>query len=689
MDPSATERYFDRELSWIRFNARVLAEAMDPSNPVLERLKFIGIVSSNFNEFFMVRVAGVPETDPRLPEIYQQASSLIRKQELYFKELLVPELEDAGIARVLPQSLDEKQFLFVKNLFRTELLPLLTPLAVHEEQPFPSLANLGLYRVFEVMTSEDSAATRYALVEIPKNCPRMITLPSESVHAFILIEDVIGLFANELFRGFMVGRQGSLRVTRCAEFTIDEEKDEDLAKLMSEALRSRRESPVVRLEIDAPGDITDLLQQHMDLEAHKIFKSESWLDLKSISQLAFQPGFERLKRPTWVPRPVLEMTEARDLWGLLREKEILVHYPYDSFSAFLRFISEAAEDPDVLAIKQTLYRTGSHSPVISALERAAENGKQVTVLVELKARFDEEQNIEEAKRLERAGATVLYGVVGLKTHSKVCLVVRREASGIKRYLHLGTGNYNEKMAQIYTDLNLFTSHDELASDVSSFFNVMTGLSTPGHFFRLEMAPYGLRRRLLRLIFRESAQTSSERPGLIMAKMNSLVDREIIDALYRASQKGVQIKLNVRGICCLRPGVKGLSENIEVVSIVDMFLEHSRLFYFSNASDEEVYLSSADWMPRNFDKRLELMFPVDDRKNKKELIQLLGLYFKDNVKAWGLDPDGNYRKKEPGDEKKFRIQAYLCQKTLENETLHNKQLTLELKPQRPKAAQKPQ
>ncbi len=684
MENIPQEKYFDRELSWIRFNARVLAEAMDISNPVLERLKFVGIVSSNFDEFFMVRVASVPETDPLLLEIYQQASSLIHKQQLYFKELLVHEMEGDGIVRVLPQALNEKQFLFIKNLFLTEFLPLLTPLAVHEEQPFPSLANLSLYRIFELTESTNLAAARYALVEIPKNCPRMIMLPSESSHAFILIEDVIGLFAQELFLGFMIGRQGSLRVTRCAEFTIDEEKDEDLAKLMSEALRSRKESRVVRLEIDASDDMIDHLKQKMGIEGHEIFKSEGWLDLKSISQLAFQPGFERFKRLAWIPRPVLEMTEAGDLWGLLREKDLLVHYPYDSFSAFLRFVSTAAEDPDVLAIKQTLYRTGNHSPVINALEKAVEKGKQVTVLVELKARFDEERNIEEAKRLERAGATILYGVVGLKTHSKVCLVVRREAAGIKRYLHLGTGNYNEKTAQIYSDLNLFTSHDEFAADVSSFFNLMTGFSSPGHFSKLEMAPYGLRRKLLRLIFRESAQSSPERSGLIIAKMNSLVDKEIIDALYRASQKGVQIKLNVRGICCLRPGVKGLSENIEVVSIVDMFLEHSRIFYFSNAGDDEVYLSSADWMPRNFDKRLELMFPVEDRKNKKELIQLLHHYFKDNQKAWGLSPDGTYQKKDPAGEKKFRVQEYLCQKALENEALHDKQLPLDLKPQRPKA-----
>jgi polyphosphate kinase len=683
MENDSQEKYFNRELSWIRFNARVLHEAMDPSNPVLERLRFLGIVSSNFDEFFMVRVASVPGTEPGFSGIYQQAFGLIRKQNLYFKEVLKPELEEAGIVRILPRDLNEKQLLFVKNLFLKELLPLLTPLAIHEGQAFPNIVNLRIYRVFEVAESSDPALLHYALVEIPRNCPRMISLPSETTHAFILIEDLLSLFAAELFPGFEIGRQGSLRITRGAEFTIDEEKDEDLAKLMSEALRSRRESPVMRLEIDAPEDMIGRLKEKMGVEEHKVLRCEGRLDLKGISQLAFQPGFEKFKRSAWTPRPVAEIEESRDLWELLKEKDVLVHYPYDSFGAFLRFITAAAEDPDVLAIKQTLYRTGQQSAVISALEKAVERGKQVTVLVELKARFDEEQNIEEARRLERAGATVLYGVAGLKTHSKVCLVVRREPEGIRRYLHLGTGNYNEKTAQGYSDLNLFTSQEELAQDVGSFFNVITGFSSPGHFSRLEMAPYGLRRRLLRLIFRESAQSSPDRPGLIIAKMNSLVDKEIIEALYRASQKGVRIRLNVRGICCLRPGVKGLSENIEVVSIVDMFLEHSRIFYFLNAGDEEVYLSSADWMPRNFDRRIELMFPVEDKKNKKEILQLLTLYFKDNVKAWELLPGGDYRKKEAGEEKRFRVQEALCQKALENEALHDKQLTLELKPQRPK------
>jgi polyphosphate kinase len=683
MDKIPQEKYFDRELSWIRFNARVLAEAMDPSNPVLERLKFLGIVSSNFDEYFMVRVAGIPETDPRLSEIYRQAFALIDKQRLYFKELLAPELAEAGIVRMLPPDLNEKQFLYVKNLFLKELLPLLTPLAIHEEQPFPNLVNLNLYSIFEIAEASDPKVVRHALVEIPKSFSRMISLPSESVHVFILIEDVIGLFAKELFSGFVIARQGLMRVTRGAEFTIDEEKDEDLAKTMSEALRSRRESPVVRLEIGAPQDLVERLKGKMDLAEHKIFRCDWGMDLKNISQLAFQPGFEKFKRAAWVPKPVTDMEEARDLWGLLKEKDLLVHYPYDSFDAFLQFIRAAAEDPDVLAIKQTLYRIGRQSAVINALEKAVEKGKQVTVLLELKARFDEEQNIEEAKRLERAGATVLYGVVGLKTHAKACLVVRREAEGIKRYLHLGTGNYNEKTAQVYSDLNLFTCNDELTRDAGSFFNVMTGFSNPGHFSKLEMAPHGLRRRLLRLILRESVQSTPERPGLITAKMNSLVDKEIIEALYRASQKGVRIKLNVRGICCLRPEVKGLSENIEVVSIVDMFLEHSRLFYFFNGGEEEVYLSSADWMPRNLDRRLELMFPVEDKKNKKELIQLLSLYFKDNLKAWTLSPGGEYQKKEAGADKKFRVQEYLCQKALDNEALSKKKISLEVIPQKPK------
>jgi polyphosphate kinase len=683
MDKIPQDKYFDRELSWIRFNARVLAEAMDPSNPVLERLKFLGIMSSNFDEFFMVRMASIPETDPRLFEIYQQAFALTGKQQLYFKETLAPELAKADIVRLLPPDLNEKQFLYVKNLFLKELLPLLTPLAVRDEQPFPNLVNLNLYDIFEIAEASHPEVLRHALVEVPKSFSRMISLPSESVHAYILIEDVIGLFAKELFSGFVIAQQGLMRVTRGAEFTIDEEKDEDLAKTMSEALRSRRESPVVRLEIAAPPDLVERLKEKMGLAEHKIFRCEGGMDLKNISQIAFQPGFEKFKRATWIPRPVTDMEEARDLWGVLREKDLLVHYPYDAFGAFLQFIRTAAEDPDVLAIKQTLYRIGRQSAVISALEKAVEKGKQVTVLLELKARFDEEQNIEEAKRLERAGATVLYGVVGLKTHAKACLVVRREAEGIKRYLHLGTGNYNEKTAQVYSDLNLFTSNDELTRDASSFFNVMTGFSNPEHFSKLEMAPHGLRRRLLRLILRESVQSTPERPGLITAKMNSLVDKEIIEALYRASQKGVRIKLNVRGICCLRPGVKGLSENIEVVSIVDMFLEHSRLFCFFNGGEEEVYLSSADWMPRNLDRRLELMFPVEDKKNKKELIQLLSLYFKDNLKAWTLSPGGEYQKKEAGDDKKFRVQEYLCQKALESEALSKKKISLEVIPQKPK------
>ncbi len=400
-------------------------------------------------------------------------------------------------------------------------------------------------------------------------------------------------------------------------------------------------------------------------------------------ELVHQPRFENLRRPAWVPKPNPEFEQAADLWALIRERDRMVHHPYESFDSVLRFLSEAASDPDVLAIKQTLYRTDRNSLVIKSLEKAAENGKQVTVLLELKARFDEERNIEWARRLENAGASVLYGVAGLKTHAKACLVVRREIEGIRRYVHLATGNYNEKTAELYSDIGFFSANEALTADIAQFFNVITGFSHPSSFNKIEISPQGLRRRLKRLILREGMRSHKNKPGLILAKMNSLVDAEIIEALYRASQQGVQIRLNVRGICCLRPGVKGLSETIEVTSIVDLFLEHSRLFYFQNGGDEEVYFSSADWMPRNLDRRLEILCPVDDAKRKAEVLEILKLYYKDNVKSWTLEPDGSYRKNVPGSEKSFRVQEYLCRKAEEGQAAGQKRPEQELIPQKPK------
>lgn len=679
------DQYFNRELSWLRFNSRVLAEAMDSSNPVLERLKFLGIVSSNFDEFFMVRMASLNESESLLKELYGKAGEIIRKQEDYFVNIMVPELEKAGILRIPQQALSDRQKDYVKNLFYRELFPLLTPIAIREDQPVPVLVGLSVYCATGLIKPAEPGIKHYAVIQIPKNYPRMISLPMDQGYGFILLEDLIGLFAKELFIGYEIVEQGLLRVTRAAELTLDEEKDEDFAKVMTEALRLRRHSHILRMEISGSEEMKAFFKKKLDLEEHQIYQTQGWFDLKGISQLAFQAGFEELKRPAWTPRPVLEFEETENIWDLLKERDVIVYHPYESFDAFNRFLAEAAQDPDVLAIKQTLYRAGGQqSPVLASLEKAAEKGKQVTVLVELKARFDEEHNIEWARRLENAGASVLYGVAGFKTHAKLCLIIRREAEGIRRYVHLGTGNYNEKTARLYSDIGYFTSHEGMTNDASAFFNVITGYSTPVGMSKIDIAPYTLRRKLERLIVREAMRSRKDQPGLIIAKMNSLVDPEIIEALYHASKAGVQIKLNVRGICCLKPGIKGLSENIEVTSIVDMFLEHSRMFYFYNGGDEELYLSSADWMQRNLNRRLEIMFPIENKKCKKDLVEVLKMYFKDNVKSWRLLPDGDYAKIDAGSEKKFRVQEYLCRRALDREAIHKKSSPTDLKPQRPKS-----
>lgn len=650
-------KYFDRELSWVQFNRRVLSEAMDASNPVMERLKFLGIVSSNFDEFFMVRIPGI--SDPEAAKrVYGQAFELIDQQNQYFMDVLVKELEKHGIRRITPEAFQDRQIEYVKNLFHRELLPLLTPVALREDAPLPILASLSLYRILELSDPQGPGKSQFAVIEIPKNFPRMITIPSDSGFVFLLAEDLISLYMKELFQGYEVLQDGLMRITRASELSLDEEKDEDFATTMSEALRLRRGNDMVRLEIAATDSMVHFLSDKLEIPDFKIYRQRAWFDLKGISQLAFRPQFEDLKRPAWTPQPNPDFAEAEDLWKLVREKDILVHQPYESFDSFIRFISEAASDPDVLAIKQTLYRAAEPSAVIPYLEKAAENGKQVTVLVELKARFDEARNIGWARRLVNAGATVLYGIAGLKTHAKACLVVRREVDGIRRYLHLSTGNYNEVTAQIYTDFGFFTSNEDLTRDVASLFNFITGFSHPSGFSKIEISPFGLRRKIKRLILRESLRSNREKPGVIIAKMNSLVDPEVIDLLYKASNAGVQIKLMVRGICCLRPGVKGQSENIEVTSLVDMFLEHSRIYYFYNGGDEELYLSSADWMPRNFDRRLEVMFPVENEKTKKNLLDILKIYFKDNTKSWKLLPDGNYQRYPRQDEKEFRVQEYL-------------------------------
>ena len=676
--------FLDRELSLLEFQARVLAEGMDPANPLLERLKFIGIVSSNMDEFFMNRFPRLETEGPATEAVRQKARALMQRQWLYFRETMAPELEAAGLKRVLPGMQDERQTAYLVNFFAKELLPILTPVALAPEREPPALANLGLYLVAALAEPGRKPAAsgvplKYALVEIPQSLPRMVVLPAESGLRYMLIEDVLRMNVASLFAGYDLVAAGVMRPTRAAAMSIDEERDEDFIKMMSEALKARRRNPVVRLEASAPAEMLAFVRDRLDLGAAEVFEFADWLDLKGVSQIAFQAGFAELKRPAWEPQPAAEFEKSDDLFQLLRQKDVLVHHPYESFDVVARFLREAASDPDVLAIKQTLYRAGRHSAIINSLEAAAEAGKRVTVLVELKARFDEESNIEWARRLEAAGATVIYGVAGLKTHAKACLVVRREPDGIRRYAHLSTGNYNEKTARLYSDLGLFTSKEEYVADVSAFFNMITGYSQPANWAKIEVAPYGLRRRLLRLIAREAMTSTKSRPGQITAKMNSLADPELIEALYAASKAGVQVRLNVRGVCRLRPGVKDLSENIEVASVVDMFLEHARAFHFANRGEDEVYLSSADWMPRNLDRRVEIMFPVEDKDCKKELIELLKLYFRDNEKAWRLQSDGSYQKVAGDAKKKIRAQEHLCARAVEKAALLAKSAPTQLKP----------
>lgn len=677
------ERFINRELSALEFNARVLAEAMDPSNPPMERLKFIGIVSSNLDEFFMVRMASLKHEKQPVEAVRERAHALMRTRNDYFLKTLLPEFEAAGLARLRMETVSVEQREYLAGFFKKEILPVLTPIAIDAERPLPVLGNLNIHLVVSLRDPNAKKTVRHAVVEVPqKGFPRLVFLPGEKGR-FVLLEDLIQAQAAELFPGFELIESGFMRLTRGAELTLDEEKDEDFLHVMTQALRERSVGAVVRLEISSRQGWAEAMAKTLAVDPQDVVENPAWLDLKTASQIAFQPGFDAYKRPAWEPQPSPDLERADDLWAMLRTKNVLLFHPYESFDGVVRFLETAAADPDVLAIKQTLYRTDRDSPILHALERAAENGKRVTALIELKARFDEANNIEWAKRLMNAGASVLYGVAGYKTHAKACLVIRREADGIRRYVHLSTGNYNSKTSRIYSDIGLMTSDDAMAADVSAFFNMITGISQPIAWQKIEVAPYGLRHKLLRLIRRETLRSEGAKPGLIRAKMNSLVDPELIEALYKASAAGVHIQLNVRGICCLRPGVKGLSETIQVVSIVDQFLEHSRIFHFANGGEDDVYLASADWMPRNLDRRLELMFPIEETANKKRVLETLDLYFKDNVKAWQLGADGRYQKIDAGTRKKIRAQDVLCQRAKDDEEHLRKSLPRELKPQKPK------
>ncbi len=679
------EHYINREMSWLEFNQRVLDLARDEDVPLLERVKFVAISSSNLEEFFMVRVGGLQlqqkaSSDSRdfagltpaeqLAEIYGRTTRMIECQYETFLNALEPAMQVQGIERVRLDDASVRHADAARQFFDEEVYPVLSPMAIDQERSFPPLAGNALYVCVQLEgpAAEDGATEfRYAVIPLGKATPRIIALPTEHGHSFIYLEDVVCHHLQDFFPGERIVAHGVFRISRNADITIQEDAASDLLHGMKELLQMRKTAACVRLEIDqeSPASIIEFLQASLEVTERETNRVPSPLDLSAVMQLSGLEGFAHLKFEPWTPQKSPAVDPSQSMFANIAEQSILLCHPYESFEPVVRLIEEAADDPDVLAIKQTLYRTSRNSPIVAALRRAAERGKYVTAIVELKARFDEAQNIEWAKELEEAGVQVVYGVKGLKTHAKVCTIVRREPRGIVRYMHFGTGNYNDATARFYGDISYFTCDDQLGVDASAFFNAVTGYSQPQQFDSLESAPIGLRKKLLGLIDAEIERRRQGLPAAIAAKMNSLVDPQLIEALYRASQAGVTVNLNIRGICCLRPGVPGVSERITVTSVVDRVLEHARIVYFKHGGDDLVFISSADWMPRNLDRRVELLVPVDDPSCRKKLVQILYTHMKDNTNAWLLSEDGTYTRQKPPKKKlRFRSQEELHRKALE-------------------------
>jgi polyphosphate kinase len=658
--------FLNRELSWLAFNDRVMADAKNTSLPLYERLKFLAIVSSNMDEFFMVRVAGLkqqilggvsetPADGMRPTEQFAAISAVAHAaiDELYrvWRDDLTPLLASHRVAILNAGELSSAQQAVAKSFFLSSVFPALTPLAVDPGHPFPHLRNKSL-NLAVLVRPEGKRRKRaaqgersLAVVQVPSVLARLVNLPSGSGLAYILLENLIAAHVGQLFPGFAVEQTAIFRVLRNWDLNLDEEDSEDLLSTIQEELRRRDRGAAVRLELDinASPELEQSLSTALRLGPADVYRVDGPMqpaDLSALSEIDTRPELHVEPFTPIVPKAI---RDAESMFGLISQKDVLLHHPYESFDPVVRFVEEAAEDPCVLAIKQTLYRISAGSPIARALSRAVENGKQVAVLVELKARLDEANNIAWARQMEESGVHVVYGLIGLKTHCKVALVVRREGNGIRRYVHLGTGNYNTLTSRQYTDVSMFTARSEIADDVTALFNLLTGYAVPPVWKRLSVAPFGFQQRILELIERESVKARRGEPGRIIAKMNSLVDPAVIHALYGASQAGVSIDLLVRGICCLRPGVPGISESVRVRSIVDRFLEHSRIFAFGSGERAEVYLSSADWMPRNFVRRIEVMFPVEDPVLRARLLdEILGGGLRDNVKARCLTPDGSYQ-----------------------------------------------
>ena len=660
IDFTNPEYYENRELSWIKFDQRVLEEARDKNIPLLERVKFLSIVSSNLDEFFMVRVASLKDmvhanykkkdiagmtAQEQLVAINNDTRDMVNTQYSTYTRSIIPLLNNEGIYVIdSHELLSYEQGEFVDRYFMESVYPVLTPMAVDASRPFPLIRNKTLNIAALLANKQNKKETVFATVQVPGVLPRLVQIPSvNNAKNFILLEQIIERNIGKLFSNYKVLCAYPYRIMRNADLTIDEEEASDLLKEIQNKLKMRQWGEVIRLEVEAGIDakLLRFLKSEFKVADADVFEIPGPIDLTVLMKLYGIDGYDHLRYVQPVPQKVPEIEPGEDIFEAIRKSDIFLHHPYQTFDPVVDFIRQASKDPDVLAIKQTLYRVSGNSPIISSLAQAAENGKQVTVLVELKARFDEEHNIVWAKKLEQAGCHVIYGLVGLKTHSKIALVVRKEEDGIRRYVHLGTGNYNDSTAKLYTDCGIFTCKESIGEDATAVFNMLSGYSEPLSWNELILAPYWLRDKFLYLIKREIKHVKAGKEGRIIAKMNSLCDPGIIAALYEASAAGVKIDLIVRGICCLKVGIPGVSENISVRSIVGNFLEHSRIFYFENGGNEDVYMGSADWMPRNLDRRVEIIFPVLEDSLKEKAIHILDVELKDNVKARVLESDGNY------------------------------------------------
>ncbi len=686
------EHFINRELSWLEFNARVLEEAEDANNPLLERVKFLAIFASNLDEFFMVRVAGLREQafnemlpqDPpadglkpivQLQRIARRTEQLVAQQYGVWNESILPALAEAGIRIHTMKDLDAKGVKSLDKFFRQEIFPVLTPMAIDPSHPSPRFHNRGLYLAAMLERVSGIGPSRlFAVVQVPQVLPRFVSLEQGDKQNFVMLEDLIGSRLADLFGGYRIVDHAAFRLTRDMDIDLLEQEADDMLRAIESRLRARQRTEAVRLEASAamnPAVLKMLVTEeeiHHDTKSegdayNEVYEIKGPLDMTCLHELVQVVDRKDLRDAPFVPRAPVGLHDYDDLFTEIADHDVLLHHPYESFVPVVDFIQSAARDPQVLAIKQTLYRTsGGDSPIVRALAEAAENGKHVTALVELKARFDEANNITWARHLERAGVHVVFGFMGLKTHCKLAMVVRREGKKVRRYVHLSTGNYNPNTALVYTDLGLFTADKVMADDVSAVFNFLTGYSQNHQWQKLAVAPSDLKRRTLELINEQAQRAAEGKKSRIIAKLNSLVDRRTIEALYQASQAGVPIDLLIRGICCLRPGLPGISENIRVFSIVDRFLEHSRILVFGEGNKQQVFLSSADWMPRNFDRRVEVMFPIESEDLRRRIVDdIIPIYLGDNVSTRILRSDGTYAHASAGDGTPHRSQHELLQR----------------------------